>query len=182
MSTARLFTAAGVVAIVLAACGGQTTSPGGSSSGSGSGGSGSGSGGSSGASSGSGSGSTSSGSGSGSSSGSTSSSGGPGSSGGFGCTFTSTTYPVDPTLCQPQLSRTQSCDGGQSICSYEIEIPCFPDGGSPASVDAGLDNCTAWCKAAAPPTSNPDIGFCQLEAADGGFGVILHAQCGGCGI
>lgn len=175
MSTARLLPAAGFVVLVLAACGGQTSGPGQGSSGSGGSGS-------SGASSGgSGSGGTSSGASSGSSGASSSSSGSTSSSGGFGCTFTSETFPVDPTLCQPQVSTTQSCDSGQSICSYEVEIPCLPDGGSLGAADAGLDQCTAWCKAAAPPTSIPDIGFCQLETLDSGTPVIV-ARCGGCGI
>jgi hypothetical protein len=175
MSTARVLATAGIVVLVLAACGGQTTGPGQSASSSGSSGSsGAGPGGS-------GSGSTSSGASSGSSSGSTSSSGGPGSSGGFGCTFSTVSYPVNPTLCQPQLSTTQSCDAGQSVCSYEVEIPCLPDGGSLGAVDAGQDQCTAWCKAAAPPTSIPDIGFCQVETLDAGSPVIV-ARCGGCGV
>lgn len=156
MTPSRLLaTAACVTTLLLAACGGQTTGPGGSSSGS-SGGSGSSSGGA----------------------GSGSSSGGTASSGGLGCgMFTTTPSNVDPTLCAPQLQSATSCDS--QVCSFNVEIPCFGDAGAPG-VDAGTDQCTAWCKAAAPPGAMPGFGICDVQSVDGGTVILVH--CGGCGV
>ncbi len=162
----RTFLLPGLASLLVAvACGGQTTGPAGSSS-SGGGTSSSGSSGGAGS------------SGAGSSGGASSSSS---SGAGFGCgDFTTTPSPVDPTLCQPQLQSATSCNG--QVCSYTVELPCVGDAGSGFDgVDAGLDQCTAWCNAAAPPGMQPGIGFCQVESIDGGAPAIV-ARCGGCGI
>ena len=165
MSSPRLVLAVFVTAALLAACGGQTTGPGpgGSSSGS------------SGSSSGSASGAGSSG-GSGSSGASSS---GASSGAGFGCgMFTTTRSNVDPTLCQPQLQSATSCDG--SVCSFDVAVPCLGDAGSLSGADAGTEQCTAWCNAAAPPGATPSFGFCQVQSVDGGTAIVAH--CGGCGV
>jgi hypothetical protein len=83
---------------------------------------------------------------------------------------------VDATSCKAQLLAATSCD--QSVCSYQVEIPCYGDAGIPAS-DAGQGECTPLCAAAAPPGAT-DINFCQFSAFDGGLGGI--ASCGACGI
>ena len=166
MSPSRLLAAACLTTTLLFACGGQTTGPGPGGSSSGSSGS---------------SGGASSGAGSGSSGGasSSSSSGGAASSGGLGCAdFTTTTSNVDPTLCAPQLQSATSCDS--QVCSFDVAIPCLGDAGT-SGVDAGTEQCTAWCNAAAPPgASSPSFGFCQVQSADGGTAIVAH--CGGCGI
>jgi hypothetical protein len=168
--------AVAVACLGASGCGGQTKGPGpGSSSSSGGGAS-------SGGASGSGGGGSSSGNGGGGSSGGGSSGASSSSSGaGFGCgDFTTTPSTVNPALCQPQLASATSCDG--QVCSFTAEIPCVGDGGTPlADVDAGTDQCTAWCNAVAPQGApSPGFGFCQIETIDGGTALV--AMCGGCGI
>ena len=161
MTSGPLLLAACVTTLLLAACGGQTTGPGPGGSSSGSSGSSSGA-------------SSSGGSGSSGASSSGSSSGT-----GFGCgMFTTTPSTVDPTLCQPQLQSATSCDG--NVCSFEVAIPCLGDAGSLSGADAGTEQCTAWCNAAAPPGATPGFGFCQLQSVDGGTAIV--ARCGGCGV
>jgi len=114
----------------------------------------------------------SSGGGSGSSSG-----GGSGSSSGsgFGCPndFTTTASPVNPTLCEPQLSSTTSCMG--MPCSWQVEVPCTSDAGG--ADDAAMP-CMDWCNSVAPAGAGP-AGFCTVQPLHGGG---VAAQCGGCGI
>ena len=146
-----------------AGCGGSTTSPGGDGGSSSSGGSGSGS-----------------GSGGSSGSGSSGASGSGSSSGmacGGCCNPQSATLTVDPTKCEPQLSGTYSCDGGKTVCSWTVEIPCAGDAGI---LDAGADGglaCVAWCNAA-KPQGVPDSVSCASLPLDGGDGVT--AYCGAC--
>ncbi len=165
MSSSPWLAAACVTSMVLAACGGQTSGPGPGGSSSGSSGS---------------SGGTGSSGGSGSSGGasSTSSSGGTASSGGLGCSnFSTVTSNVDPTLCAPQLESATSCDS--QVCSFDVAVPCLGDAGI-SDLDAGTEQCTAWCNAAAPPDAASSFGFCQMETIDGGAAIVAH--CGGCGI
>ena len=92
--------------------------------------------------------------------------------------FTTTTSNVDPTLCAPQLQSATSCDS--QVCSFDVAIPCLGDAGI-SSLDAGTEQCSAWCNAAAPPgASSPTFGFCQVQSVDGGMAIV--ARCGGCGI
>jgi hypothetical protein len=128
-------------------------------------------------------GSSSSGGSSGSSSGAGSSSGSPGGSSsgsseapeaGFGCEpFTTTTMPVQPKVCEPQLTSVSSC--GNQPCSWMVEIPCFSDAGS--DFDGGTYSCGP-CEAVMPQGAEPP-GRCQ--AFDGDAGTVSF-QCGGCGI
>lgn len=91
-----------------------------------------------------------------------------------GCgSFVTTNYDVDASVCAPQLRQATSCQG--SVCSFNVEVPCFGDAGAP---DGGSLECVGWCNDAAPPGA-PQVNFCQTVAADGGG---LIAYCGGCGI
>jgi len=78
----------------------------------------------------------------------------------------------------PQLQSATSCDS--QVCSFDVAIPCLGDAGI-SSLDAGTEQCSAWCNAAAPPgASSATFGFCQVQSIDGGTAIV--ARCGGCGI
>ncbi|HLK38504.1 MAG TPA: hypothetical protein VKU41_17195 [Polyangiaceae bacterium] len=103
-----------------------------------------------------------------------------------GCSPSTTPLHVDPSRCEPQLRTTTSCNPFSAVCSFTVEVPCWGDAGKPlGDLDAGLNQCTAWCAAVAPPDSGSSASPCiALNFADGGSdgGAVLVGTCGGCGI
>jgi hypothetical protein len=146
----------GLAIVVFAACGGQTNGKSG------------GGGGDSGADAMAGSSSGGSGSSSGGSSGSSS-----GVSTGCPDDFTTTTVPVKPDVCVPQVSSITSCMGVP--CSWQVEIPCVPDGGTS---DDGGSACMDAC-GAAMPSGATSVGFCSATSNQGG---MVTFACGACGV
>lgn len=127
---------------------------------------------------------------SGSSSGASTSSGGGG-----GCMVTTSTYPVDPTKCEPQVISESVCGGG--VCgTFEVELPCVADGGPGADAagvsDAGADaspntgsspSCDSLCRAVHTGAYVAGACFGPFAPPSGGSGFAVSCDtivpCGG---
>jgi hypothetical protein len=103
-----------------------------------------------------------------------------------GCSAGITSSAVDPGLCQPQLLSESSCNPYAGVCGFTFEIPCWGDAGMPlGDLDAGVSQCTTWCKAIAPADLTSPITQCLgLDLVDGGpdGGAVLVGRCNGCGV
>jgi hypothetical protein len=92
-------------------------------------------------------------------------------------TYTTSTFTVDPTKCEPQLVSENYCCNWQK--GWLVELPCLPDGGldavdsgpplgPPAGAPDGGPSCNSLCGAFGP------VGACDWAGTpDGGSGMVV---------